>query len=34
MEDEYQERKAIQERLEDGDWRQDYGVDSQRKYYP
>ena len=34
MENELEERKAIQERLEDGDWRQDYGIDSQRKYYP
>jgi hypothetical protein len=34
MEAEEQERKALQEKMEDGDWRTDYGIDSQRKYYP
>ena len=34
MEDEEQERKALQEKMEDGDWKQNYDIDSQRRYYP
>ena len=34
MEAEEQERKAVQERIEDGDWRQNYDLDSNRRYYP